>query len=230
MIANEFSNPVELHDTLNPKLWNGLQLRPEVKLALLKIARDFKDYVGIPFRVLDIHVAGGNANYTYTENSDLDLHLIVDFSSVACDREADELFDTRRLLYKEQYDVNIRGIPVELYVEDSDHPAVSSSYSILNNQWIKQPKKKLPIIDRKKVEEMVEVWHKLLRQAMRTAHRQSILKVLKLLKTYRRMGLNQPAGEFSIPNLVYKSLRNDDSIRGLRVLLDRLHDQELSIG
>lgn len=228
MNISEFSKPIELHDTLNPKLWDGDHLKPEVRKALLKIAKDFKEYVDIPFKVIDVCLCGGNANYTYTDKSDLDLHLIVDYSSVACDREADELFDTKRLLYKQDYDITVLGIPVELYVEDSDYPAVSSSYSLLNDRWVTRPKKTKVKIDLKRVEEMTETWRNLLIQAMRTAHRQSILKVLKLLKTYRRMGL-KTQGEFSIPNLVYKSLRNEDVIVGVWTLLNRLHDQELSL-
>jgi hypothetical protein len=229
MIANEFADPIELHPTLNPKLWNNNQLRPDVKQALLRIAQDFKDYIGVPFKVVDVQVAGGNANYTYTDHSDLDLHLIADFSSVQCDREAAELFDSKRLLYKEQYDVKIHGIPVELYVEDQDHPAVSSSYSLLNDQWIREPKKQVADIDRDEVERMSGVWHKIIQHAIQTADRHSLQNVLKLLRKYRKMGL-QHSGEFGVPNLVYKSLRNDNTLRGLSRLLDRLHDQELSIG
>lgn len=229
MIANEFADPIELHPTLNPKLWTDNQLRPDVKQALLRIAQDFKDYIGVPFDVVDVQVAGGNANYTYTDHSDLDLHLIADFGSVVCDREAAELFDSKRLLYKEQYDIKVHGIPVELYVEDQDHPAVSSSYSLLNDQWIREPKKEVADIDQEEVKRMAGVWHKIIQHAIRTADRHSLQNVLKLLRKYRKMGLQQ-SGEFGVPNLVYKSLRNDNTIRGLSRLLDRLHDQELSIG
>ena len=229
MIANEFADPIELHPTLNPKLWDGEHLNPDVKKALMRIARDFKQYIGVPFRVVDVQVAGGNANYTYTEFSDLDLHLIADFTSVQCDREAAELFDSKRLLYKSQYDVNVNGVPVELYVEDLDHPAVSSSYSIVQNKWIRAPKKEVAEIDREELARMTSIWHTVIQHAIKTADRQNLSSVLKLLRKYRKLGLAQ-SGEFGTPNLVYKSLRNDDTIKGLTKLLDRLHSQELSIG
>lgn len=229
MIANELADPIELHPTLNPKLWDGMTLRPEVKQALMKIAQDFKEYIGVPFTVVDIQVAGGNANYTYTDHSDLDLHLIADYTSTECDREAAELFDSKRLLYKEQYDVRVKGVPVELYVEDVDHPAVSSSYSIVRDQWIREPKKEVAEFDRDELERMAKVWHTVIQNAIKTADRHNLQTVLKLLRKYRKLGLAK-GGEFSIPNLVYKSLRNDSTIKGLTKLLDRLHDQELSIG
>ena len=229
MIANEFADPIELHDTLNPKLWAGEHLKPDVKQALLRIARDFKEFVGVPFKVVDVQVAGGNANYTYTDMSDLDLHLIVDFNTVECDREAAELFDSKRLLYNDRYDVNVYGIPVELYVESLDLPAVSSSYSIIRNTWIRAPKKEVAQIDRDEIERMVEVWTTVIQHAIRTASRPHLQKVLQLLRQYRRKGL-ATSGEFGVENLVYKSLRNDSTIKGLTKLLDRLHDKELSIG
>lgn len=229
MIANEFANPIELHSTLNPKLWANDHLKSDVRRALLRIAQDFKDYIDVPFDVVDIQVAGGNANYTYTDHSDLDLHLIADFSNIACDREAAELFDSKRLLYKEKYDVKINGIPVELYIENLDHPAVSSSYSILKNQWIKKPEKAVAKIDRDELERMVDIWHTVIQHAIQTADMPSLQRVLKMLRQYRKLGLSRQ-GEFSVPNLVYKSLRNDDTLKGLTKLLDRLHDRALSIG
>ena len=228
MALNELKSELKLHDTLNPYLWKNNELRPEVKYALLKIAKDFKDYVDVPFRVVDIQIAGSNANFNYSEHSDIDLHLIADFSSVSCDRESHELFDTKRLLYREQHDIKIHGMPVELYVEDSDQPAVSSSYSLLRNKWIKQPSREPVEIDHKELEQTTDLFRRLIQRSTRLANRRLLEKVLKLVRTYRKYGLKH-GGEFSIPNLVYKNLRNDSSILGLTQLLDRLHDQELSI-
>ena len=229
MKANELASPIGQNDTLNPKLWDGETLKPEVKQALLRIAQDFKDYIDVPFKVLDIQITGGNANFAYTEHSDLDLHLIADFGSVQCDREAAELFDSKRLLYKEQYDINIYNIPVELYVENVDHPAVSSSYSIVKDQWIRAPEKTMTKIDQPELERMVKVWHTIIQQAIKTGDRPSLQNVLKLLRSYRKLGLKHQ-GEFGTPNLVYKSLRNDNSLAALTKLLDRIHNQQLSIG
>jgi len=229
MNFTEFSAPVEKHATLNPKLWSNGRLKPEVKQALEKIAVDFKEYIGVPFKVVDVIVAGGNANYNYTEHSDLDLHLIADFDSVDCDREAAELFDSKRLLYKEQYNVEIYGIPVELYVEDQRSPAVSSSYSIISNRWIKEPSPQIPEYDQSKLEHMVKVWHTVIQHSVKTGDLQTCRNTLNLLRSYRKLGLKQAEGEFSIPNLVYKSLRNDETLRGIQKLIDQLHDQQLSV-
>lgn len=224
------AKPVEYNTVLNPKLWDNDRLKGEVKGALMNIAEDFREFIGVPFDVVDVVITGGNVNYNYTTHSDIDLHLIADFSTVSCDREVAELFDTKRLLYKRDHDIRINGIPVELYVEDQDHPAVSAgTFSIMNDQWLRKPNKNLPEYDAKVLEHWVDVWHALIKRAMHTGDLHQCRNVLKLLRKYRKMGLGTAEGEFSIPNLVYKSLRNDETLKGITILIDRLHDQQLSI-
>jgi hypothetical protein len=155
--------------------------------------------------------------------------LIADFDSVDCDREAAELFDSKRLLYKREHSIKIHGIPVELYVEDQREPAVSSSYSLIKQQWIREPSKESPRYDPEELEQQVRVWTKIIQQATKTGDLQILRTVLTLLRKYRRMGLNTDLGEFSRPNLVYKSLRNNSTLIGLVTLVDRLHDQQLSL-
>jgi hypothetical protein len=230
MISNEISKPIEYHKVLNPKLWDHNRLKSNVRGALLRIAEDFKNYIETPFRVVDIVITGGNANYNYTTHSDIDLHLIADYDSVECDSTAAELFDTKRLLYKRDYDINIHAVPVELYVEDKDHPAVSGGcYSVLHGRWIKQPNSNLPDYDKEKLEHMVAVWHEILKNATKTGSLDACRNAVQLLRKYRKLGLQTKPGEFSIPNLVYKSLRNDHTLAGITILIDRLHDQELSL-
>jgi hypothetical protein len=229
MNFNEFSDPIKYNTVLNPKIWEHNRMKSNVRGALLRIAEDFRDFVKIPFKVLDIVIAGGNANYNYTKHSDIDLHLIADYDTVDCDRTAAELFDTKRLLYKRDYNISIEGIPVELYVEDHRQPAVSSSYSILKEKWIKEPNKDMPVYDQEKVKHMTNVWTKILQHATQTGDLNTARHSLDLLRKYRQMGLNTPMGEFSIPNLTYKSLRNDNTLKGIVTLIDRLHDQNLSL-
>jgi hypothetical protein len=229
MNFNEFSAPIEYNTVLNPKLWDHNHLKPQVKGALIRIAEDFKEFVEVPFKVLDIVIAGGNANYNYTGKSDIDLHLIADYDSIECDRTAAELFDTKRLLYKRDFDVEIFGIPVELYVEDHRMPAVSSSYSILNDQWIKEPRKDMPEYDDLAVKRLTRIWTMVLQHAAKTGDLQACRNAVHLLRRFRRLGLNSPEGEFSTANLVYKSLRNADVLKSITTLIDRLHDQELSL-
>lgn len=231
MMPTKIAPPIEQNTVLNQKIWDHDHLKGEVKGALLRIAEDFIKFVDLPFEVVDIVITGGNANYNYTVHSDIDLHIVTDYSSVECDRTAAELFDTKRLLYKRDYDVTIHGIPVELYVEDQDRPAVSGgSYSIVDDKWINKPNPNIPEFDKKEVERMVLVWHEIFKHAVHTGDLQICRKSVQLLRKYRQMGLATPSAEFSTANLVYKSLRNDASLKGITTFIDRLHDQELSLG
>ena len=102
-------------------------------------------------------------------------------------------------------------------------------FSVEQDEWLRRPSAAVPKIDQPKLDHMVAVWQKILRRATMTGDLQVCRKALKLLRQYRKKGLATPAGEFSIPNLVYKSLRNDQVVDGMARLIDRLHDQELSI-
>jgi len=225
----DFNLGFEPHQTLNPKLWKNFKLQPDTESALIKIARDFKKFIDVPFDVVDVRITGGQVSYFYTEYSDLDLHLIADFSSVKCDREAAELFDAKRLLYKAKYDITVHGIPVELYVEDLNHPAVSASYSIQTRSWITRPKLDLGPFDIDEIQRLSNVWGEIIRHSLRSKNIETARKTLDLLRKFRHLGL-KTSGEYSTANLVYKTLRNSDLIKNLQNYIDQEHDRSLSVG
>ncbi len=53
-------------------------------------------------------------------------------------------------------------------------------------------------------------------------------KLLKSLRNYRKLGL-KTAGEYSVPNLVYKTLRNSKTLEKLVDYIDRAHEKNLSV-
>ena len=71
------SQLVTVNRRLNPKLWHNGDLDLEVSAKLQDIAEAFEKFIGIDLPVIDYTITGSNANYTWTEHSDLDLHLIV---------------------------------------------------------------------------------------------------------------------------------------------------------
>ncbi len=124
------SDAVKFHTELNPALWDGDRMRPEVREALIKIADDFREFLGISdLAVEDITVSGSNAAYTYTPHSDIDLHLLVDFSKLNPDQVYQELFNAKKYQYNDQHDIKIRGYDVELYVQDAGKPVRSLGIS-----------------------------------------------------------------------------------------------------
>jgi hypothetical protein len=230
MMFTEFSKPIEHNTVLNPKIWDHDTLKGPIKGSLLGTVQDFVKFLDVPLTVVDVVITGGNANYTYTNKSDIDLHIIADLSNVPCDREIHELLDTKRLLYKRKYDITAYGIPVEVYVEDLNHTDLVSAgcYSILKDQWIRKPQKGIQY-DEKSVKDMVKTWKTVLKGAISTGSLQACRKAVQLLKSYRSQGLKTAKGEYSVPNLVYKSLRNDLTLEGILTFIEQLHGRELSL-
>ena len=78
MIIEKF----EKHDTLNPKLWSNDKLLPEVKTKIIEIIDEFISTIELDIKILDARIVGSQASFNYTEHSDLDVHLITNFSTM----------------------------------------------------------------------------------------------------------------------------------------------------
>ena len=178
--------------------------------------------------IIDIIVSGSQANYNYSKHSDIDLHLVVDYSTVQCDLAVDELFKTKRDLWREEHDIDIHGIPVEVYVEDIHKPAVSSTFSLLKNSWIKEPKKTQKEPDSERIERLCKAWMILIATRLATKDLVQIRQFKDMLWQYRKTGLDVE-GEMCVPNLVFKTLRNSGITDMLLAAVSKLSDRALSL-
>lgn len=224
------SDAIAFHDQLNPKLFHGQHLRPDVDEQLKVIAEDFLSELGIKgLDVKDITISGSNAAYSYTRHSDLDLHILVDMSQYSDDAVYQELFHAKKNLYNDSHDITINGIPVELYIQDASMPVVSlGEYSILKNKWLRLPTKRRSNLDQTATKQKYEKLAKLAEYALHTKDLSKLKTVLETIKRYRQAGLDV-GGEFGPENLAYKMLRSQGVITKLYDLRDKLHSQKLSI-
>ena len=127
------ADAVKFNDQLNPRLWDASEhLRPEVRERLLEIADDFRETLGVSdLELKDITISGSNAAYTYTPNSDIDLHLVVDLPEADRNEVYRELFDAKKYQYNDEHNIKIGNADVELYVENANQPPKSQGiYSI----------------------------------------------------------------------------------------------------
>ena len=223
-----FKPPVRIHNTLNPLLWKNKEIRPEVKKALLRIAREFYKFLKIDSPVEDILIYGSQTNYSYSEFSDIDLHLVFDFNAIQCDEPIEELFDTKRKLWREKHNIDVFGINVEVYAEDINNPPVSSSYSILKDKWVRDPEKPVSKYNVEKVKNLVYLWSNLIESAIASGSLTICRDIQILLARYRKLGLKKN-GEFGPQNLAYKSLRNMKLIEKLSKKIVDLEDEFLSL-
>ena len=145
----DLGDAVKFNDKLNPRIWDANErMRPEVREQLLRIADDFREFLGIDVEVKDITVSGSNAAYTYTPHSDIDLHLVVDLPKADANAVYRELFDAKKYAYNDMHDIKIGGYDVELYVQDANKTHHSQGiYSIQNDDWVSVPKRRRPDVD-----------------------------------------------------------------------------------
>ena len=112
---------IEKHDTLNPLLFENDELKPEIKEAIEKIVNQFVEDLktdGVKIEVKDVILVGSNVSYNYTKDSDLDIHIVADSEFLDCNPEVYTLlYGAYRSLFNKNYDITIKGIPVEIYVE-----------------------------------------------------------------------------------------------------------------
>ena len=217
---------VTVNRRLNPKIWHNDQLDPAVVDKLKQIAEAFEEFVGIDLDVTDYTITGSNANYTWTQYSDLDLHIII---AGEVSEEARELFSAKKALWGEQHNITIKGLPVEVYIQGESEPHHSTGvFSIARDEWVEEPKKVKPSVDDASVKAKLDsVMHD-----VQTAILSKDIKKLRLVKEkltkMRQSGLER-AGEWSVENLVFKTLRNMGLIDQMTDLVRDLEDQQLSL-
>lgn len=205
-------------------------MKPEVREQLLHIAEDFVEHLGIQnIDVADITVSGSSAAYSYTKYSDIDLHILVDMNKFSDDDVYRELFDAKKVVYNDQHDIVINGYEVELYVQDTNQPVISlGEYSVMNDKWIKLPRKRKAHLDQAATKAKFDKLYKLSEYAVKSKNLNKIRTVLKTIKKYRQAGLDVH-GEFGPENLAYKAIRSKGIIERLYNLSNELHSQKLSI-
>lgn len=221
---------VEFHSELNPLLFTDDKLQKDVRDQLMIIARDFVDFMGIQVpKVVDVRLYGSNAAYTYTKHSDIDLHILVDMTDVEDDEVYLELFNSKKKLYNDTMNITVRGLPVELYMQDSTEVVKSlGDYSVLHDDWVKMPRRQSASLDDHATREKFKRLVILAELALRNEDLDLLEDLLATIRRYRKAGLEE-GGEFSPENFAVKALRSRGILDKLYDYRDALKGQSLSI-
>lgn len=221
----------EVHDTLNPKLFNAdYSLKSDVREKLLEIADDFTSDLILPIAVVDVQLVGSNASFNYTQYSDVDLHLIANFDAVLYSdmskEELQNIYLLQKTKYNNKYEITIKDIPVEIYVEDMTTSAVSNGiYSVKSDKWIKFPKK--IVLDKDvDVSREFEIWKKYIEKSIEKEGKSE--KALNDIYLIRKNSIAVD-GEYGKGNILFKDLRNAGLLDKLRDQISKEKAKELSL-
>lgn len=221
--------------TLNPKLFinvNGkYEIIPKVLNKLKEIALAFVDYLedeGVSMNVADIQLLGSNCGYDYTDKSDIDLHIVTDFEAISCDSELLQIaLNAERTKFNTDHDITIKGIDVELYVEDVKAGTNSNGiYSILHNNWVKYPEpenNEMP-----EYESYLIQWKNIIDKALCSDNLHEVQRIINRLYMMRKNSL-ATQGRFSAGNLIFKNLRNEGLLDALKDKRADLESKKLSL-
>ena len=233
-LAKELEEDIEKHDTLNPKLFNNEELKPEIKEKIEQIAYQFVNELnedGIRFTLKDIVLLGSNVSYNYTKDSDLDIHLIADSSGLECPADLYPLlYSAYRSMFNKNYDIRIKGIPAEIYVEMDEPVAKSNGIYSLNNGWLKKPEQRdIPDLDEEAFDKLFNEWEDKYFELMeKDATSEDIENFIEDLYDLRKESI-ATEGEYGLGNLVFKEFRNLGYLDGLKELRKEKKGKELSL-
>lgn len=227
-----------INDELEPQLWNGDELKPHIAARLTEIAEDFIDGLPFPVTIQDIRFTGSLANYNWSKYSDIDLHIVVDFTELDENKElVKQMFDSKRLRWNEKHNIKIKGYDVELYVEDvGEQHSSSGIYSIMKEDWVQHPERidrKVDLDTAKKkasdIEQQITSVERLFNAGEFEKVLRHIDRIKNKIRSMRQAGLETEEMEFSPENIAFKLLRRNDLLDQLTKLKYKAYDQSMTL-
>ena len=228
----------KIKETLEPSIWPRGELDPDIARRLKDIVDGFIENLDIDINIEDIRFTGSLANYNWSNYSDIDLHIVIDFSRFKSPSDIVKgFFDAKRALWNEMHDIKIHGYEVEIYVEDLNEAHVSSGvYSIPDNSWLAEPVQHEEEIDvataRKKSDGIITRVNLIDRYMQGKDHKRVLKSIDSLKNKIRRMrlaGLKSPRSEYSPENIAFKILRRDGVLGKINKMKQKAYDKEMSL-
>lgn len=148
---------------LNSKFFDGMKLKPRIRKSMLNL---FNFMISkLPFEnkiqeyILEKNFVGSMTSFQWSDESDIDLHLVVDDEQLAEDHNLDSI-ETLQILRNSIKKLNDKfymlGYQIEFYIQGKNEPFYSDGvYNIEYNTWIKSPT--IQKYDKEKVKEAKEL-------------------------------------------------------------------------
>lgn len=219
------------NNVLNPKLWNPDEtIKPEVRETLLRIAQTFYHETELTAPIEEIYMLGSASNYNWGPSSDIDLHILINFSKLGLQKDLIRtLVDNLKANWNKNHDIRIHGHRVELYIQDVQQiNRALGIFSILNNKWIKKPQKLNLQLDKNTIQQKYNDMVVQIKRSIKSNNLEDLKRVLKSVYDMRETGLSK-GGEFSVENIVFKLLRTRNHIDNLKLAVNKVYDQQNSL-
>lgn len=218
--------------TLNPEIFDKNQeVHKDVKLALLRIAKDFYDSLDRDgAELVDVVMTGSLANYNWSDFSDIDLHLVFDFSQEKDPETTHELFVLKSKRYNEKHDIEVKGYEVEVYSDATNKAHHSSGvYSLKKDKWVIRPTNKFKEpVNRIRLKKKTNFFIEKIERAIKDKDADELIAIKDTIKQYRRDSLEK-YGEKGLGNMVFKLLRRTGYMGRLIDKVNDIKDKELSL-
>lgn len=229
----------KMNDTLNPVIFDdNMKMKEEISDALLQIAKDYFISLKINIPVKDITMTGSLSNYNWSKYSDVDLHIIIDLDKMGDKKDmVKDLLDAKTRAWNDKHDITVKGYDVELYLQPYDQEHFSTGvYSILNDEFVIEPKIQDDSIDKKNVvkkyNSIVNTVNDIHKDFAKKKDYKDVISRLESLsdkiKKTRTAGL-EGKGEYSLENIVFKLLRRNNIMEKISNLLAKAYDESMSI-
>jgi len=227
-----------INDTLQPDFWLDNALNDEISAKLVKVATNFINELRLEgVDTEDITFTGSLANYNWTKYSDIDIHLLVDFSKIDDNTElVREYFNAKTGLWNKMHNILIKNYEIEIYVQDINEEHHSTGvYSIANSEWIAEPVRMEPKVNtdmvKRKIKSFIDMIERVEDQyddkKFEDAY-ESAISLAGKIKKFRKAGL-EDKGEYSNENLAFKYLRNKEFIKTLYDVRNQSYDKMMSL-
>lgn len=226
----KINEKLEIHNTLNRKLFSDDdKLYPQVRQKIFDIVEKFIEYSELDINVADIQLVGSNASFNYTNDSDLDVHIISNFDLIQAPKEIlQSLYNAKKTQFNDKFNITIRGIKVEMYVQDVNDGIESNGiYSVVQDEWVKFPKQLENVVIYDFSSEL-KSWNDFIDDILSKKNYDEIVRTINQIYMIRHNGLTID-GEYGKGNQLFKELRSSGLLDKLKNSLNDLLSDRLSL-
>ncbi|HCI72237.1 MAG TPA: hypothetical protein DHV30_17215 [Balneola sp.] len=225
--------------SLSEDIWTkNEQLKPEILQAALRIAQEyFQDLELDPnIKIKDITLTGSLASYNWSDMSDFDLHILIDFNELTNRDLLEDYLRQKSRIWNITHKILLKGYEVEIYVQDTNEPHYTAGeYSLMNNRWNKRPFLGKMNIDYQtvkqkaaKIMDEIDDAYDLFAEKDFLEAKEAGDAIMERLRRYRKAGL-ESGGIYSIENLVFKVLRRNNYLEKLSNVRTNSYDSLMGV-